>query len=210
MHTADAAVQSHISQGIFFGLLIGKPIGIFLVTFIAVKARICEMPTSSTWLQVLGIGMLGGIGFTVALADNRPGLRHELFIDEAKLGVLTASAASGLVGFIFLWLTTRRYLRPRTGGMSRALMASADETPAHERDVQLLDRHSTGVWRSATDQLISSFGKVKDVSDATGARVVPGYSGTAGRPANTQQRPAWPVSGNGKVLPRRCPALFGL
>jgi Na+:H+ antiporter, NhaA family len=106
--TADAAVQSHISQGIFFGLLIGKPIGIFLVTFIAVKARICEMPTNSTWLQVLGIGMLGGIGFTVALLITDLGFDNELFIDEAKLGVLTASAASGLVGFIFLWLTTRR------------------------------------------------------------------------------------------------------
>jgi Na+:H+ antiporter, NhaA family len=105
--TADAAVQSSISQGVFFGLVIGKPIGIFLITFIAVKTRLCEMPTNATWLQVLGIGMLGGIGFTVALLITDLGFRGDLFIDEAKLGVLTASAASGLIGFIFLWLTTR-------------------------------------------------------------------------------------------------------
>ncbi len=105
--TADAAISSHISQGVFFGLLIGKPIGIFLVTFVCVKLRVCDMPTGATWPQVLGIGMLGGVGFTVALLITDLGFERELLIDEAKLGVLTASMASGFVGLAFLWLTTR-------------------------------------------------------------------------------------------------------
>ncbi|HEU0073942.1 MAG TPA: Na+/H+ antiporter NhaA [Dehalococcoidia bacterium] len=105
--TADAAIGSPVSQGVFFGLLFGKPIGIFLVTWLAVKLRICEMPTGSTWPQVLSIGMLGGIGFTVALLITDLGFERELLIDEAKLGVLTASLVAGVLGFGFLWLTTR-------------------------------------------------------------------------------------------------------
>ena len=105
--TADAAIGSPISQGVFVGLLVGKPLGIFLVTWLAVRLGICEMPTGSTWPQVLGIGMLAGIGFTVALLITDLGFERELLVDEAKLGVLTASLAAGMAGFAFLWLTTR-------------------------------------------------------------------------------------------------------
>jgi NhaA family Na+:H+ antiporter len=96
-----------VSQGVFLGLLLGKPLGIFLVTWLAVRLRICEMPNGSTWPQVLSIGILGGIGFTVSLLLTDLGFERELLIDEAKLGVLTASLTAGLVGLAFLWLTTR-------------------------------------------------------------------------------------------------------
>jgi Na+:H+ antiporter, NhaA family len=104
--TADAAISSTISQGVFFGLLLGKPLGIFFVTWLAVRLRICEMPRGATWPQVLGIGMLGGIGFTVALLITDLAFERELLIDEAKLGVLVASVAAAIVGLIFLWFTT--------------------------------------------------------------------------------------------------------
>jgi NhaA family Na+:H+ antiporter len=104
--TVDAAVGSPVSQGVFLGLLLGKPVGIFLVTYVAVKLRICEMPTGSTWPQVFGIGILGGIGFTVALLITDLAFNNELGVDEAKLGVLTASVAAGILGLVFLWLVT--------------------------------------------------------------------------------------------------------
>jgi len=104
--TADAAISSPVSQGVFLGLLLGKPLGIFLVTWLAVRIRICEMPNGSTWPQVLSVGILGGIGFTVSLLLTDLGFERELLIDEAKLGVLTASLAAGLAGLAFLWLTT--------------------------------------------------------------------------------------------------------
>jgi len=106
--TADAAISSPVSQGVFVGLLVGKPVGIFLVTWLAVQLRICEMPTGSTWPQVLSVGMLAGIGFTVALLITDLGFERELLIDEAKLGVLTASLAAGVAGYLLLWFTTRR------------------------------------------------------------------------------------------------------
>jgi NhaA family Na+:H+ antiporter len=105
--TADAAISSPVSQGVFFGLVIGKPIGIFIVTWLAVRLRICEMPRGSTWPQVFGIGMLGGIGFTVALLITDLAFERDLFIDEAKLGVLTASVAAAVAGLAFLMLTTK-------------------------------------------------------------------------------------------------------
>jgi NhaA family Na+:H+ antiporter len=109
--TADAALASDISHGVFFGLIVGKPVGIFLVTYLAVKLRICDIPTGSTWPQVLSVGMLAGIGFTVALLITDLAFESELFADEAKLGVLTASVGAGALGFVLLWLTTRRHGR---------------------------------------------------------------------------------------------------
>ncbi len=104
---AQAAVEGPVSQGVAFGLLVGKPVGILLFTWLAVRLRLCDMPTGGTWLQVLGVGMLGGIGFTVALLITDLGFDSETLVDEAKLGVLAASLASGALGFVFLWFTTR-------------------------------------------------------------------------------------------------------
>ena len=105
---ARDALSSPISHGITFGLVIGKPVGIFLFTFIAVKLGLCDLPRGATWPQIFGVGLLGGIGFTVALLITDLGFRNQpLLIDEAKIGVLVASAAAGLVGFIFLFLAGR-------------------------------------------------------------------------------------------------------
>ena len=104
--TAEAAINSPISQGVLLGLVLGKPLGIFFFTWIAVRLRLCELPSGSTWPQVLSVGMLAGIGFTVALLITELGFDNDLLIDEAKLGVLTASLAAGIIGFVLLLLTT--------------------------------------------------------------------------------------------------------
>jgi NhaA family Na+:H+ antiporter len=103
---ADAAVESPVSQGVALGLLLGKPLGIFLLTWLAVRLRFCEMPSGATWGHILGVGMLGGIGFTVALLISDLAFQDEGLIDEAKLGVLAGSVVSGFAGLVFLWLTT--------------------------------------------------------------------------------------------------------
>ena len=90
------------------GLFLGKPLGIMLFTFLAVKLRLCEMPTGANWKQILGVGMLGGVGFTVSLLVTDLAFRTELFGEEAKLGVLCASAVAGVVGFLYLRFTNSR------------------------------------------------------------------------------------------------------
>ena len=104
---ASEAVTSAVSQGVFFGLVIGKPVGIFLFTFLAVKLGLCDMPRGASWPQIFGVGLLGGIGFTVALLITDLGFReHPLLADEAKLGVLVASAVAAIGGALFLYFVS--------------------------------------------------------------------------------------------------------
>jgi NhaA family Na+:H+ antiporter len=105
---AGDALTSSVSQGVAFGLIIGKPLGIFMFTFLAVKLGICDMPRGASWSHVFGVGLLGGIGFTVALLITDLGFReHPLLADEAKLGVLAASAAAALLGTAFLFFASK-------------------------------------------------------------------------------------------------------
>jgi NhaA family Na+:H+ antiporter len=110
---ASEAVSSSVSQGVAFGLVLGKPLGIFLFTFLAVKAGICDMPRGASWSQIFGVGLLGGIGFTVALLITDLGFReHPVLADEAKLGVLAASAAAAVLGTAFLFFASKSAKQP--------------------------------------------------------------------------------------------------
>jgi NhaA family Na+:H+ antiporter len=104
---AEGALDSPITHGAILGLVLGKPVGILLFTFLAVKLRLCDLPAGASWRHVFGVGLLGGIGFTVSLLIADLGFTSELLADEARLGVLVASAAAGIVGFLFFWLTSR-------------------------------------------------------------------------------------------------------
>jgi NhaA family Na+:H+ antiporter len=104
----DHAVSSSVSQGVAVGLLIGKPLGIFLFTWVAVRTKLCELPSSSSWGHILGLGLLGGIGFTVSLLITVLAFDDGLLIDEAKLGILSASVAAGVLGYVALSLASAR------------------------------------------------------------------------------------------------------
>jgi NhaA family Na+:H+ antiporter len=104
---ASDALSSSVSQGVAVGLIVGKPAGILLFTFLAVKLRLCDMPRAATWSQILGVGILGGIGFTVSLLITDLSFREEpLLADEARLAILFASAVAAVLGAAFLFLTS--------------------------------------------------------------------------------------------------------
>jgi NhaA family Na+:H+ antiporter len=105
---ASAAIESPISQGVALGLVLGKPVGIFLFTFVAVKLGLCDMPRGANWLQILAVGMIAGIGFTVALLIAALGFDSPVLIDEAKLGILSASIVAGVAGLVFLFFATQQ------------------------------------------------------------------------------------------------------
>ena len=88
--------------GIFFGLLLGKPIGIMLMSLIVVKTKIASLPENVTWLHMLGAGILGGVGFTMAIFVANLAFADETLVTAAKLGILLASACAGVIGFAFL------------------------------------------------------------------------------------------------------------
>jgi NhaA family Na+:H+ antiporter len=104
----SAALESPVTFGVVLGLVLGKPIGIFAFSWLAIRLRLCELPSGAAWAHIAGVGLLAGIGFTVSLLITGLAFEDAALIDEAKLGVLAASVVSGLVGFSFLWLTARR------------------------------------------------------------------------------------------------------
>ena len=89
------------------GLVIGKQLGIFSAVFIAVKTGFAQPPDKASWIEIYGISILCGIGFTMSLFIGGlafPG--NQLLIDEAKIGILMGSAISAVMGYTVLRLTT--------------------------------------------------------------------------------------------------------
>ena len=109
--TIGDAATSTVTLGVIFGLLGGKTFGVTLFTFIAVKSGICALPRGVTWLQVVSVGMLAGIGFTVSLfitglAFNQPG--QEALDTQARLGILAASFLASTIGLFLLNFSTKK------------------------------------------------------------------------------------------------------
>jgi NhaA family Na+:H+ antiporter len=100
-------IASPISVAVILGLAVGKPLGIFLASWVAVKMGIAELPQGVTWPVVLAGGCLAGIGFTMALFISELAM-PPLVLPVAKVGVLAGSALSALVGMTLLNLLLPR------------------------------------------------------------------------------------------------------
>jgi len=96
------AYSSSIALGILLGLLVGKALGITLFSFLAVKLKIAGMADGLTWRGIAGVGLLAGVGFTVALFISGLSFDDEPLIATAKVAVLVASLAAGSIGYFFL------------------------------------------------------------------------------------------------------------
>lgn len=97
-----AALNSNVSHGIMAGLMLGKPIGIFLLPFLMVKLKISSLPEGVLWKHILGMGMIAGIGFTMSIFISGLAFEDETYMDIAKISVLIASLISALIGVIYL------------------------------------------------------------------------------------------------------------
>lgn len=95
----------NIMLGIILGLVIGKPIGITIFTFFCDKLKIAKKPESVSWINIFGAGMLGGIGFTMAIfVANLSFPTSVESTDLAKLSIIIASLTAGILGSLFLIL----------------------------------------------------------------------------------------------------------
>ena len=88
----------------FFGLLVGKPLGIFVFGFLAIKLGLGAMPSRTTYRVLLGSAMLAGIGFTMSIFITGLAFRDPALVTAAKLGVLSGSLGSALLGVVWLRL----------------------------------------------------------------------------------------------------------
>jgi NhaA family Na+:H+ antiporter len=95
------------SLGIALGLIVGKPVGIFLLTYLAVTFGFCKLPSDLNWKSIFGVGLLGGIGFTMSIFVTLLAFDNETIINNSKLVILISSLTAGILGFITLRLTLK-------------------------------------------------------------------------------------------------------
>ena len=102
------SLLSPVPLGIVLGLFVGKQIGVFLFSIISIKLKIAQMPNNANWMSFYGVGILTGIGFTMSLfIGNLAFVENIEYIDSVKIGVLTGSLLSTLVGYGLLLLTSK-------------------------------------------------------------------------------------------------------
>jgi Na+:H+ antiporter, NhaA family len=100
----DVAQQmlSPLALGIVLGLFLGKQLGITAATWLAVKLRLADLPAGVTWKQIHGVSILAGIGFTMSLFVASLAFTTEQQMAEGKIGILSGSVVSGIIGYFFL------------------------------------------------------------------------------------------------------------
>ena len=99
-------VSNPVTLGVIAGLVLGKPIGILLFTYIPIKLGWTRRPSGTSWMQVTGIGFIAGIGFTMSLFIGALAYDQSELAMHAKIGILIASVIAATLGSILLWLST--------------------------------------------------------------------------------------------------------
>ena len=104
-----SSLLSPVPLGILLGLFIGKQVGVFIFSYGSIKLGIAQMPTNSNWVNLYGVGILTGIGFTMSLfIGNLAFAENTQYIDGVKIGVLAGSLLSTLIGYFLLLITSKK------------------------------------------------------------------------------------------------------
>jgi len=103
---------SGVTLSIGLGLVLGKPIGIFLFSFVAIKVRLAKLPTGVSFKMLLGGGALAGIGFTMSLfVSELAFVNSRSLLDGAKIGILFGSFVSALIGMLIIYLVKKSSIK---------------------------------------------------------------------------------------------------
>lgn len=103
-----AILSQKYSLGIALGLIIGKPLGIFLFSFLAVSLGLCKLASDLSWKHIAATGLLGGIGFTMSIFITLLAFDNAEVINHAKFVILAASLVAGLVGYVSLYFCLKK------------------------------------------------------------------------------------------------------
>ncbi len=98
----EAGLVQVSSLGIIVGLVIGKPLGIWLFSLIGVSLKLCSLPSDLKWNNIIGVGFLGGIGFTMSIFVTLLAFDSDSLVNSSKIAILVASFIAGGIGFIWL------------------------------------------------------------------------------------------------------------
>ncbi|RNL44075.1 Na+/H+ antiporter NhaA [Paraeggerthella hongkongensis] len=139
-----AMLTDPVLYGVLLGLLVGKPLGIMVMSFAIVKSKLASLPENVNWGHMLGASILGGVGFTMAIFVANLAFDDEALVATAKLGILAASLLAGIIGFLFLLLQARRAHKRGVAYLSTARdddenLQTADRDAARECEEMLRD-----------------------------------------------------------------------
>lgn len=104
----DQAIGEPFALGIIFGLIVGKPIGITLFSFLSVKMKLCRLPDKLKWKELFGAGILGGIGFTMSIFITLLAFDDAYHINESKLMIMLSSLVAAIIGFTWLNIVLKK------------------------------------------------------------------------------------------------------
>jgi NhaA family Na+:H+ antiporter len=103
---SDAAT-SRVTAGVVLGLALGKPLGIFAMSWLAVKAGLASLPLGVSWTHIFGAGLIAGIGFTVSIFIANLAFTDPALIEDAKIGILAGSVLMAAAGLTYLYFLTK-------------------------------------------------------------------------------------------------------
>lgn len=98
----DKLLESHVALGVFSGLLFGKVIGVFGVSWLFIKFRIAPLPVGMNLRNLLGVSLLAAVGFTMSLFINSLAFTNPTYLWQAKFGIFGASLLGGILGYLIL------------------------------------------------------------------------------------------------------------
>ena len=103
------SLNTTVSMGVICGLVIGKPVGIFLFSRIMVACRIAHLPSNTKWKQLFGMGTLAGIGFTMSIFTTMLAFKEESFRDISKISILISVGCSLLISVAYFRIISGKY-----------------------------------------------------------------------------------------------------
>jgi len=103
----QSGLEQSNSLGIIVGLVIGKPLGIWIFSFIGVGLGLCALPSDLKWKNIIGAGFLGGIGFTMSIFITLLAFNDTDIVNNSKIAIIIASIIAGTIGFIWLRMTLK-------------------------------------------------------------------------------------------------------
>ena len=119
-----AIVMDPVTRGVFFGAVLGKPLGIISVTLLLVKIGFAKLPKNMDWVQVAAVGIMGGLGFTMSILISGLAFASASEVMAAKCAILVGSLTSAVLGLVFVRAATAGHDAPEdacaAGGVPEA------------------------------------------------------------------------------------------
>lgn len=122
-----AIVTDPVTRGVFFGAVLGKPLGIISVTLLLVKIGFAKLPKNMDWVQVAAVGIMGGLGFTMSILISGLAFASASEVMAAKCAILVGSLTSAVLGVVFVRAATAGHDAPRDADAADAGAGAAPE-----------------------------------------------------------------------------------